>query len=56
VDAGLDRDADRKLFHVGYTVEGNSKLMGRPACYPRSRVRQALERDDEAVAVWKDQV
>ena len=45
-----------KLFHVGYTVEGTWKLMRRHGCSAQVPVRQALERDDEAVAVWKDQV
>jgi hypothetical protein len=29
VDAGPGQDAHRKLFHVGYTIEGTSKLMRR---------------------------
>ena len=45
-----------KLFHVGYTVEGTSKLLRRHGWSPQVPVRQALERDDEAVAVWKEQV
>ena len=43
-----------KLFHVGYTVEGTSKLMRRHGWSAQVPVRQAMERDDEAVAVWKD--
>ena len=43
-----------KLFHVGYTVEGTSKLMRRHGWSAQVPVRQAIERDDEAVAVWKD--
>jgi Winged helix-turn helix len=56
VDAGLDQDADRRLFHVGYTVEGTSKLMRRHGWSAQVPVRQAMERDEEAVAVWKAEV
>jgi transposase len=45
-----------KLFHVGYTVEGTWKLMRRHGWSAQVPVRQAMERDDAAVAVWKDQV
>jgi putative transposase len=45
-----------KLFHVGYTVEGTSKLMRRHGWSVQVPVRQAMERDDEAVAVWKAEV
>ena len=45
-----------RLFHVGYTVEGVWKLMRRHGWSAQVPVRQAMERDDEAVAVWKDQV
>ena len=45
-----------KLFHVGYTVEGVWKLMRRHGWSCQVPVRQALERDEAAVAVWKDQV
>ena len=45
-----------KLFHVGYTVEGTSKLMRRHGWSAQVPVRQAMERDEEAVAVWKAQV
>ena len=45
-----------RLFHVGYTVEGTWKLMRRHGWSCQVPVRQAMERDDEAVAVWKDQV
>ena len=42
-----------RLFHVGYTVEGTWKLMRRHGWSCQVPVRQAMERDDEAVAVWK---
>jgi hypothetical protein len=45
-----------KLFHVGYTVEGTWKLMRRHGWPAQVPVRQAMERDDEAVAVWKAEV
>jgi transposase len=45
-----------KLFHVGYTVEGTWKLMRRHGWSCQVPVRQAMERDAEAVAVWKAEV
>jgi transposase len=45
-----------KLFHVGYTVEGTWKLMRRHGWSCQVPVRQALERDQDAVAVWKAEV
>jgi transposase len=45
-----------KLFHVGYTVEGTWKLLRRHGWSCQVPVRQAMERDEEAVAAWKDQV
>jgi transposase len=45
-----------RLFHVGYTPEGVWKLMRRHGWSCQVPVRQALERDEEAVAVWKEQV
>jgi transposase len=45
-----------KLFHVGYTVEGVWKLMRRHGWSCQVPVRQAIERDEQAIAVWKDQV
>jgi len=45
-----------KLFHVGYTVEGTGKLMRRHGWSCQVPARQALERDDDAVAVWKAEV
>ena len=45
-----------KLFHVGYTPEGVWKLMRRHGWSCQVPVRQAMERDEAAVAVWKDQV
>ena len=45
-----------KLFHVGYTVDGTWKLMRRHGWSSQVPVRQAMERDDAAVAVWKSEV
>src|SRR5438045_1761510 len=45
-----------KLFHVGYTVEGVGKLMRRHGWSCQVPVRQAMERDEAAVAVWKAEV
>jgi len=45
-----------KLFHVGYTPEGVWKLMRRHGWSCQVPVRQALERDEDAVAVWKAEV
>src|ERR1700677_3878965 len=45
-----------KLFHVGYTIEGVWKLLRRHGWSCQVPVRQALERDEEAVAVWKAEV
>lgn len=45
-----------RLFHTGYTVEGVWKLMRRHGWSAQVPVRRAIERDEEAVAVWKDQV
>jgi putative transposase len=45
-----------KLFHVGYTIEGTSKLPRRHGWSAQVPVRQAMERDDEAVIMWKAEV
>jgi putative transposase len=45
-----------KLFHIGYTVEGIWKLLRRHGWSCQVPVRQAMERDDAAVAVWKAEV
>ncbi len=42
-----------KLFRVGYTVEGTWKLMRRHGWSAQVPVRQALERDEDAVTAWK---
>jgi transposase len=45
-----------RLFRIGYTVEGTWKLMRRHGWSCQVPVRQAMERDDAAVAVWKAEV
>jgi transposase len=45
-----------RLFHIGYTVEGTWKLLRRHGWSCQVPVRQAVERDEEAVAVWKSGV
>ena len=45
-----------RLFHVGYTVEGVWALMRRHGWTCQAPVRRAVERDEEAVAVWKEEV
>jgi transposase len=45
-----------RLFHVGYTVEGVWKLMRRHGWSCQVPVRQALERDEAAIAMWKSEV
>lgn len=45
-----------RLFHVGYTIEGTGKLLRRHGWSCQVPVRQALERDEDAVAGWKAEV
>ena len=45
-----------RLFRLGYTPEGVWKLMRRHGWSCQVPVRQALERDEDAVAVWKAEV
>jgi putative transposase len=45
-----------RLFHVGYTPEGTWKLMRGHGWSCQVPVRQAMERDEEAIAVWKSEV
>jgi hypothetical protein len=50
---GRIRTLTGKLFRIGYTVEGTWKLMRRHGWPTQVPVRQAMERGEEAVAVWK---
>jgi transposase len=45
-----------RLFHVGYTVEGTWKLMRRHGWSCQVPVRQAMERDEDAIELWKTEV
>jgi len=45
-----------RLFNVGYTVEGTSEPLRPHGWSARVPVRQARERDDEAVAVRQEQM
>jgi transposase len=45
-----------RLFHVSYTPEGVWKLMRRHGWSCQVPGRQALERDEDAVAVWRAEV
>jgi transposase len=45
-----------RLFHVGYTVQGVRKLLRRHGWSCQVPVRQAIERDEEAIAAWKNEV
>jgi transposase len=45
-----------RLFHVGCTVQGVWKLLRRHGWSCQVPVRQAVERDEEAIDVWKEQV
>jgi putative transposase len=42
-----------RMFHVGYTVQGVWKLLRRHGWSAQVPVRRALERDEEAIEVWK---
>ncbi|EKX63276.1 winged helix-turn-helix domain-containing protein [Streptomyces ipomoeae] len=45
-----------RMFHVGYTVQGVWKLLRRHGWSCQVPVRRALERDEEAIEVWKTKV
>ncbi|GAA1154285.1 transposase [Kitasatospora gansuensis] len=45
-----------RLFHVGYTVEGTWALLKRPGWSWQQPTRRAVERDDQAVELWKKEV
>ena len=42
-----------RLFRTGYTVEGTWKLLRRHGWSCQVPVRQAMERDEQAIAAWK---
>ncbi|MER5225505.1 winged helix-turn-helix domain-containing protein [Streptomyces flaveus] len=45
-----------RMFHVGYTIQGVWKLLRRHGWSAQVPVRRALERDGEAIEVWKAEV
>jgi hypothetical protein len=45
-----------KLFRVGYTVDGGMAADAPARLVMPGPVRQAMERDEQAVAVWKAEV
>ncbi|WP_237407137.1 winged helix-turn-helix domain-containing protein [Streptomyces sp. M2CJ-2] len=45
-----------RLFHVSYTIEGTWLLLRRYGWSWQQPARQATERDDEAVELWKKEV
>jgi transposase len=42
-----------RLFHVSYTVEGIWRLLRRHGWSRQQPARRAIERDDQAVEVWR---
>jgi transposase len=45
-----------RLFHVGDTIQGVWKLLRRHGWSCQVPVRQAMERDEAAIAIWKSEV
>jgi putative transposase len=45
-----------RLFHIGYTIEGVGKLLRRHGWSVQVPVRQAAERDERAIAAWRQEV
>lgn len=45
-----------RMFRVGYTVQGVWKLLRRHGWSAQVPLRRAIERDDEAIEVWKAEV
>ena len=45
-----------RLFHVSYTVEGTWRLLKRHGGSWQQPARRAIERDDDAVDLWKKEV
>lgn len=43
-----------RKFHVSYSVSGATRLMHRLGFSPQVPVRRVAERDEQAVAVWKE--
>ncbi|WP_367139188.1 winged helix-turn-helix domain-containing protein [Streptomyces sp. STD57] len=45
-----------RLFHVSYTVEGTWRLLRRNGWSWQQSARRAIERDEEAVELWKNEI
>nr|WP_131770386.1 winged helix-turn-helix domain-containing protein [Candidatus Protofrankia californiensis] len=45
-----------RMFHLGYTIQGVWKLLRRHGWSAQVPVRRAIERDEQAVQVWKAEV
>ncbi|TDD52040.1 winged helix-turn-helix domain-containing protein [Nonomuraea terrae] len=45
-----------RLFHTGYTVEGVGELLHRHGRSVQVPARRAIERDEQAIALWKAEV
>jgi putative transposase len=45
-----------RMFHVGYTIQGVWKLLRRHGWSAQVPLRRAIERDEEAIEVWKTEV
>jgi transposase len=43
-----------RLFHVRYTLRGTSDLLHRMGYSPQVPVHRAAERDEQAIATWRD--
>ncbi|MFE2601756.1 winged helix-turn-helix domain-containing protein [Streptomyces mirabilis] len=45
-----------RLFHVSYTVKGTWRLLMRSGWSWQQTTHRAIERDDDAVELWKREV
>lgn len=45
-----------RMFHIGYTVQGVWKLLHRHGWSVQVPTRRAIERDEQAIEVWKKEV
>ena len=54
VDAGAGHHLDRAAVHVRYTLRGTSYLLHRMGYTPQVPVHRAAERDEAAIATWRD--
>ena len=45
-----------RMFHVGYTIQGVWKLLRRHGWSAQVPLRRAIERDEDAIEVWKTKV